>query len=218
MGTVIHGRGVPIDECFDAISLKDPALVADIHRQYIDAGSDIIETNSFGANRFKLAQHGLEDQVAAINQASVIVARRTIDSSFKDVLLAGSVGPLGVRLSPLGRVPAAEAEQVFAEQIAALVAEPEGLPGSHGVDLIVLETIPDLDEMAAAVRAARKVAPGTPLVGMIAFTRDDRTLLGDTPARVADFLANLDLDAVGVNCSSGPVQVLRLIATIHEQQ
>jgi homocysteine S-methyltransferase len=218
MGTVIHGRGVPIDECFDAISLKDPALVADIHRQYIDAGSDIIETNSFGANRFKLAQHGLEDQVAAINQASVIVARRTIDSSFKDVLLAGSVGPLGVRLSPLGRVPAAEAEQVFAEQIAALVADPEGLPGSHGVDLIVLETIPDLDEMAAAVRAARKVAPGTPLVGMIAFTRDDRTLLGDTPARVADFLANLDLDAVGVNCSSGPVQVLRLIATIHEQQ
>ncbi|MGD2079256.1 MAG: homocysteine S-methyltransferase family protein, partial [Chloroflexota bacterium] len=218
MGTVIHSRGVPIDECFDALSLHDPALVADIHRQYIDAGADIIETNSFGANRFKLAQHGLQDQVATINQASVVVARRVIDSSYKEILLAGSVGPLGVRLAPLGRVPAAIAEQAFAEQIAALVAEPEDLPGQPGADLIILETIPDLDEMAAAVRAARKVAPDVALIGMIAFTRDDRTLLGDTPTRVADFLAELDLDAVGVNCSSGPVQVLRLIATIHDRQ
>ncbi len=218
MGTVIHGRGVPIDECFDAISLRDPALVADIHRQYIEAGSDIIETNTFGANRFKLAQHGLEDQVATINQASVVVARRAIDSSFKEVLLAGSVGPLGVRLAPLGRVPASEAEDAFAEQIASLIAQPEELPGKPGVDLIVLETIPDLDEIAAAVSAARRVAPDVPVVGMVAFTRDDRTLLGDTPARVADYLAELDLDAVGVNCSSGPVQVLRLIATLHERQ
>jgi methionine synthase I (cobalamin-dependent)/5,10-methylenetetrahydrofolate reductase len=218
MGTVIHSRGVPIDECFDAISLSDPALVSDIHRQYINAGSDVIETNSFGANRFKLAQHGLEGQVTRINQAAVAVARRTIDASFKDVLLAGSVGPLGVRLAPLGRVPPAEAEQAFAEQIAALVAGPEELPGRRGADLIILETIPDLDEMAAAVRAARQVAPDSPLIGMMAFTRDDRTLLGDTPVHVADFMAQLDLDAVGVNCSSGPVQVLRLIATIHERQ
>ena len=136
MGTVIHGLGVPIDECFDALSLHDPALVADIHRQYIEAGADIIETNSFGANRFKLAQHGLEDQVTKINQAAVLVARRTIDSSFKQVLLAGSVGPLGVRLAPLGRVPAADAEQAFAEQIAALVAEPEALPGRRGVSWV----------------------------------------------------------------------------------
>jgi homocysteine S-methyltransferase len=218
MGTVIHGQGVAIDECFDAISVHDPALVAGIHRGYIDAGADIIETNSFGANRFKLAQHGLEDQVASINQASVVVARRTIASSFKDVLLAGSVGPLGVRLAPLGRVPAADAEQAFAEQIAALVAEPEELPGRRGVDLIVLETIPDLGEMAAAINAARQVAPELPLIGMIAFTRDDRTLLGDSTAHVADFLAEMDLDAVGVNCSSGPVQVLRLIAAIHDRQ
>jgi methionine synthase I (cobalamin-dependent)/5,10-methylenetetrahydrofolate reductase len=217
MGTVLHGRGIPIDECFDAISLSDPALVADIHRRYIAAGADIIETNSFGANRFKLAQHGLEQEVKKINEAAVGVARRVIEGSFKEVYLAGSVGPLGVRLAPLGRVPAAAAEDAFAEQIAALVAAPSAMPGSAGVDLIVLETIPDLEEMAAAVGAARRVAPNIPLVGMIAFTRDDRTLLGDTPAHVADFLAELDLDALGVNCSSGPVQVLRLIAALHER-
>ncbi len=218
MGTVLHGRGIPIDDCFDAISLSNPALVVDIHRSYIAAGADIIETNSFGANRFKLAQHGLEDQVQQINAAAVAVARRAIDSSFKDVLLAGSVGPLGVRLAPLGRVPANEAENAFAEQIAALVAAPVETPGQRGVDLIVLETISDLAEMAAAVRAARRVAPDIPVVGMIAFTRDDRTLLGDTPANVADFLAELDLDVMGVNCSSGPVQVLRLIATMRERR
>jgi homocysteine S-methyltransferase len=217
MGTVLHGRGIPIDECFDAISLRDPALVADIHRRYIAAGADIIETNSFGANRFKLAQHGLVEQVQTINEAAVAVARRAIESSFKEVYLAGSVGPLGVRLAPLGRVPAADAEDAFAEQIAALVAAPAEMPGSRGVDLIVLETIPDLEEMAAAVRATRRVAPDIPVIGMIAFTRDDRTLLGDTPAHVADFLAELDLDALGVNCSSGPVQVLRLIAALHER-
>ena len=217
MGTVLHGRGIPIDDCFDAISLRDPALVADIHRRYIAAGADIIETNSFGANRFKLAQHGLEEQVQTINEAAVAVARRAIESSFKEVYLAGSVGPLGVRLAPLGRVPAADVENAFAEQIAALVATPAGMPGRRGVDLIVLETIPDLEEMAAAVKAARRVAPDIPLIGMIAFTRDDRTLLGDTPAHVADFLSELDLDALGVNCSSGPVQVLRLIAAIRER-
>jgi homocysteine S-methyltransferase len=217
MGTVLHGRGIPIDECFDAISLSDPALVADIHRRYIAAGADIIETNSFGANRFKLAQHGLEEQVRTINEAAVAVARRVIESSFKKVYLAGSVGPLGVRLAPLGRVTANDAEDAFAEQIAALVAAPAGMPGGRGVDLVVLETIPDLEEMAAAARAARRVAPDIPVIGMIAFTRDDKTLLGDSPANVADFLSELDLDALGVNCSSGPVQVLRLIAAMHER-
>ena len=217
MGTVLHGRGIPIDECFDAISLENPALLADIHRGYIIAGADIIETNSFGANRFKLAQHGLEQQVQKINEAAVTVARRVIDSSSAVTLLAGSVGPLGVRLAPLGRVPTAEAESVFEEQIAALIAPPAESPNGQGVDLIILETMSDLAEIAAAARAARKVAPDIPVVGMVAFTRDDRTLLGDTSARVADFLAELDLDALGVNCSSGPVQVLRLIAAIRER-
>ena len=216
MGTVLHGRGIPIDQCFDAINHLDPAVVADIHRGYIEAGADIIETNSFGANRFKLAQHGLENDVGVLNQAAVSVARRVIQGSFKQVLLAGSVGPLGVHLAPLGRVKIKEAEAAFSEQISALVAPPDDLPQGQGVDLIILETIPNINELEAAVRAARSVAPDIAIIGMMTFTRDDRTVLGDTPANVAASMYDLDLDAVGVNCSSGPVQVLRLISIIHE--
>jgi homocysteine S-methyltransferase len=212
MGTLLHGRGVPIDQCFDAINVENPALVAEIHRSYIDAGADIIETNSFGANRFKLAHHGLDDSVSSLNRTAVSVARRVIEGSFKAVLLAGSVGPLGVHLAPLGRVKEAQAQAAFAEQIAALV---EPLDDSTaGVDLLILETIPDIREMEVAVQAARSVSKDIPIIAMMTFTRDDRTLLGDRPADVAVQLAAMDVDAIGVNCSSGPVQVLRLMAKL----
>jgi homocysteine S-methyltransferase len=216
MGTLLHGQGIAIDQCFDALNIVDPAVVAEIHRAYIEAGADIIETNSFGANRYKLAQHGLENEVLTINQSAVSLARRVIEGSFKTVLLAGSVGPLGVRLAPLGRVKSQEAEAAFAEQIAALVEPPQDLSQSDGVDLLVLETMPDLKELEAAVRAARSVAPDIAVIGMMTFTRDDRTILGDSPAIVAAKLAEMDLDALGINCSSGPVQVLRLVSAIHE--
>ncbi|MFZ0546690.1 MAG: bifunctional homocysteine S-methyltransferase/methylenetetrahydrofolate reductase [Candidatus Promineifilaceae bacterium] len=214
MGTLLHARGVPIDKSFDAINLEDPALVADIHRSYIDAGADIIETNSFGANRFKLAQHGLDGEVRAVNQAAVSVARRVIEGSFKQVLLAGSVGPLGVHLAPLGRVKDAQAQAAFEEQIAALIEKPDGT--TAGVDLIVLETIPDVREIEVAVSAARLISREIPIIAMMTFTRDDRTLLGDRPAEVAVHLASLEVDAIGVNCSSGPVQVLRLLAELQD--
>jgi homocysteine S-methyltransferase len=213
MGTLLHGRGIPIDDCFDELNISQPAIVASIHRDYIAAGADILETNSFGANRYKLAAHGLEAQVKEINAASVNVARRVIAGSFKPVLLAGSVGPLGVRLAPLGRVSLAQAEAAFAEQIEALV-RPDG--DAAGVDLLVVETISDLKEMEAAVRAARSVAPDLPLVTQMSFTRDDVTVLGDEPATVATYLQNLDVDAIGVNCSSGPAQVLRLLTIMHD--
>lgn len=208
-GTVLHSKGVPIDQSFDLINITDPGVVASIHRDYIDAGADIIETNTFGANRYNLAEHNLLGQVKEINQAAVSVARRVIDGSFRDVLLAGSVGPLGVRLAPLGRVTLAEAEEAFAEQIEALVmAQPAG------VDLLIIETMSDVKEVAAAVTAARSVAPDIPIIAQMTFTRDDRTLLGSTPDDVAVKLAGMDVDAVGVNCSGGPAQVLRLITTL----
>ncbi|MFW5943182.1 MAG: bifunctional homocysteine S-methyltransferase/methylenetetrahydrofolate reductase, partial [Chloroflexota bacterium] len=219
MGTALHSRGVAIDDCFDALNLRQPGLVAGIHRDYITAGADIIETNSFGANRFKLAAHGLEEEVATINAAAVGVARRVADSFFQPVLLAGSVGPLGVRLAPLGRVSLAQAQAAFAEQMAALVEPPpdegESQPRA-GVDLLIVETVTDLQEVEAAVRAARAVAPELPLVVQMSFTRDDRTLLGDTPDTVARRLQALDVDVMGVNCSGGPAQVLRLLAVMHE--
>jgi methionine synthase / methylenetetrahydrofolate reductase(NADPH) len=213
MGTVLHSRGIPIDRCFDAINVDNPALVAEVHRAYIDAGADLIETNSFGANRFKLFEHGLERQVTAVNAAAVSLARRVISGSFKPLLLAGSVGPLGVRLAPLGRVKQSQAGAAFAEQIGALL---DPGPGVDGVDLLMIETMSDLQEVAVAVTAARKLAPDIPIVAQMTFTRDDRTLLGDSPAEVAARLAQLDVDVIGVNCSGGPVQVLRLIATMRE--
>jgi homocysteine S-methyltransferase len=210
-GTLLHGRGVSIDQAFDAINLTDPGLVASIHREYIDAGADIIETNTFGANRLKLADYGRQDQVEAINQAGVAIARRVIAGSFREVLLAGSVGPLGVRMAPLGRVTEEQAYEVFAEQIRALItAEPAG------VDLLIIETMSDVKEVAAAVTAARDIAPDIPLVAQMTFTRDDRVLLGNTPDDVANRLAELDVDVIGANCSSGPAQLLRIVSIMHQ--
>lgn len=214
MGTMLHSQGIPIDQCFDAISRSNPGMVAEVHRAYIDAGADVIETNSFGANRFRLADHGLEQEVAAINRAAVSVARRVIYGSFKPVWLAGSVGPLGVRLAPLGRVRQAQAQAAFQEQIAALVY-PE-MADLTGVDLLILETMSDLKEVEAAVTAARAVSDDIPVVSLLTFTRDDRTLLGDTPAEMARKLTELDVDMIGVNCSGGPVQALRLLVTMRE--
>lgn len=211
MGTLLHARGISLEVCFDAVNRDNPAIVADIHRAYIDAGADIIETNTFGANRFRLAEYGLQNEVAAINQAAVNIARRAIESSFKGVLLAGSIGPLGARLAPLGRVSTAEAQAAFSEQIQALVTA-----APAGVDLLVVETMSDVKEVAAAVAAARAVAPDVPIVAQMTFTRDDRTLLGDTPDNVARRLSQLDVDVMGVNCSGGPAQVLRLLLIIQQ--
>lgn len=211
MGTLLHSKGADFDQCFDVINLNHPSIVADIHRTYIEAGSDIIESNSFGANRYKLAEYGLQRQVVEINAAAVNIARRVIDSAFKEVLLAGSVGPLGVRLAPLGRVSLVEAHDAFAEQIGALV-DSDG----RGVDLLVIETMSDPVEMETAVSAARLVSEKIPIVATMCFNRDDRTLLGYTPDAVARRMAKLDVDAIGINCSGGPAQVLRLMMVMRE--
>lgn len=212
-GTMLHSKGISIDQAFDAVNLTDPELIGGIHRDYIDAGADIIETNTFGANRFKLAEHNREHQVEEINQAAVAIARRVIAGSFRKILLAGSVGPLGVSLAPLGRVSAKEAQDAFREQISAMVtAEPAG------VDVLIIETISDITEISAAVKAARNVDPDIAIIAQMTFTRDDRTLLGNTPDEVATQLAKLDVDAVGVNCSSGPAQILRLITIMRQAQ
>lgn len=211
MGSFLHERGAAADQSLDAVNLRDPALVAEIHRAYIDAGADILEANSFGANRFQLAEHGLQDKVAAVNHAAVDIARRVMSSAFKPLLLAGSVGPLGVRLAPLGRVSFADARDAFREQIEALLSAMAG-----AVDLLIIETMSDLKEAEAAVAAARSISAEIPIVVTMSFSRDDRTLLGHTPHAAAARLAELDIDCLGVNCSVGPAQILRLI-TIMKQ-
>ena len=216
MGTVLHSSGIPIDSCFESLNLEDPALVESVHRGYIEAGADIIETNTFGANRYTQDRNGCDVDVYSVNRAAVVLARRTIAAADRPVLLAGAVGPLGVRIAPLGRVKMKDAMIAFEEQISALTGSTGIGDVEEGVDLIILETIPDLQQMFAAVGAARAAAPDMPIISNMSFTRDDRTVLGDTAAAVSERLAELDVDAIGVNCSSGPVQVLRLIAIYRE--
>ncbi len=207
MGTLLNARGVSFDECLDALNLSRPALVAEIHRAYIDAGSQIIQTNTFGANRYKLAAHGLEEQVVGVNRAGVDLARRVALASFKEVLIAGDVGPLGVRLAPFGRVQPEQASQAFAEQIAALA--------EAGADLLIIETFTDLAELQQAILAARMVS-SLPIVASMTFTRDDLTLLGESPARVARELWKSGADVIGVNCSGGPAQIWRILRQMRQ--
>jgi len=202
MGTMLHGRGIGFDKCFDELNLTNPAAVEDIHREYIEAGARLVITNTFGANRFKLTRHGLDEQVERINQAGVELAKRVVTASGKDVLVAGDVGPLGVRIAPYGRVQPEVARAAFSEQIAALC--------SAGADLIVIETMTDLYEIKEAIKAARSTC-SLPVVASMTFTRDDRTILGDDPARVAAILSEAGADVIGVNCSGGPAQLLRIL-------
>ncbi|HSL31355.1 MAG TPA: bifunctional homocysteine S-methyltransferase/methylenetetrahydrofolate reductase [Anaerolineales bacterium] len=202
MGTMLHTRGIGFDKCFDELNLANPPAVAGIHRAYIEAGAQLVITNTFGANRFKLAKHGLDDHVTEINRAGVDLARRVVSASFKEVLVAGDVGPLGVRIAPFGRVLPEQARAAFADQIKALA--------EAGADLIVIETFSDLYEIREAIRAAKESCT-LPIVASVTFTRDDRTVLGDDPAKVARALRDEGVDVIGVNCSGGPAQLSRIL-------
>ena len=206
MGTMLHSRGVSFEKCFDELNLTNPVAVADVHREYIEAGAQLILTNTFGANRFKLGKHGLDNKTVEINKAGVELAKRIVSASYKNVLVAGDVGPLGVRIAPFGRVQPEQARTAFAEQIEALC--------EAGADLIVIETMSDLYEIQDAVKAAKQVC-SLPLVASVTFTRDDRTLLGDDPMKVAHTLHEAGADVIGVNCSGGPAQLLRLLKQMH---
>jgi methionine synthase I (cobalamin-dependent)/5,10-methylenetetrahydrofolate reductase len=207
MGTILHARGVGFDRSFDELNISDPALVAEVHREYIEAGSQIIYANTFSANRYKLAEHGLEGKVAEINKAGVELAKRVVAASFKDVLVAGDVGPLGVRLAPFGRVTVEQAKAAFTEQIDALC--------KAGVDLLVIETFGDLYEIREAVTAARAFCD-LPIIASVTFTRDDRTILGDTPSQVAQVLQAAGADLIGANCSGGPAQIFRIVSQMKQ--
>jgi homocysteine S-methyltransferase len=209
MGTMLHARGVGFDKCFDELNLTNPAAVAEIHREYIEAGAELIITNTFGANRFKLTKHGLQDDVTEINRAGVELAKRVVAASFKDVWIAGDIGPLGVRIAPYGRVKPEEAREAFAEQVRALA--------ESGADLIIIETMSDLYEIKEAITAAKENS-SLPIIASVTFTRDDRTLLGDDPTKVAHRLAAAGADVIGVNCSGGPSQLLRILKQMRQAE
>ncbi len=200
MGTLLHPRGIPFDRCFDELNMSNPAVVTGIHTEYREAGAQILLTNTFGATQFKLAKHGLQDKLGTINRVGVELARNAAAGS---AFVAGDIGPLGVRIAPFGRVKPEEARAAFSGQVAAL--------SQAGVDLIVIETMSDLYEIQAAIQAVHKTAAGLPIIASVTFTRDDRTVLGDSPEKVAHTLVETGADVIGVNCSGGPAQLLRLL-------
>jgi homocysteine S-methyltransferase len=202
IGTQLYARGVAYDQCFDAQNLDDPQLVEEIHRGYLAAGAELIETNTFGANRMKLAAFGLEGGVAEINRKGARIARGAREIAGTSVFVAGSVGPTGRALAPFGHTTAAEIYDVFLEQIAALL---EG-----GVDLLVLETFGDLREIEQAVRAAQDQET-LPIVAQMTFADDLRTPQGHSPEQVAAKLMELEVDVIGANCSVGSNALLALV-------
>jgi homocysteine S-methyltransferase len=194
MGTVLYSRGVSLDACFDVLNVNEPKLVQGLHAEYIAAGADCIQTNTFGANRFKLGLYGLAGSVREINLRGVKLARDARESMGRDVFVLGSMGPLGKYLAPLGAVGPDEARSAFREQAEGLL---EG-----GVDAFIVETFSDLIELRLAVEAIRSISD-LPVVVTAAFTEDGVTFLGRTPAEVVRELRDLPVQALGANCSIG---------------
>jgi methionine synthase I (cobalamin-dependent)/5,10-methylenetetrahydrofolate reductase len=198
MGTLLYAKGIFINRSYDELNLSQPDLIRGIHHDYLQAGAEIIETNTFGANSFRLARHSVADKVRDINRAGVRLAREAAKSF--DVWVAGSVGPLGTRIEPLGKTSYQEARDAFRQQIQALV--------ESGVDLLILETFGYLEEIHQAMLAARDIHPSIPIVAQVTIDEDGNCLDGSDPQTFTPKLAEWGADVIGCNCSVGPVAML----------
>jgi homocysteine S-methyltransferase len=199
MGTMLYAKGVFINKSFDALNVSQPDLVAEVHQEYVRAGADIIETNTFGANRIKLGSFGIADRLRAINEQGARIARHAADDR---AYVAGSIGPLGIRIEPWGKTGVDEAREFFREQAAALAA--------GGVDLFILETFRDLSEICAAIDAVRSVSD-LPIVAQMTTEENGDTLDGTPPERFAPELERRGATVIGVNCAVGPAPMLDTI-------
>ncbi|MBI3492610.1 MAG: bifunctional homocysteine S-methyltransferase/methylenetetrahydrofolate reductase [Acidobacteria bacterium] len=199
MGTMLYAKGVFINKSFDALNLTQPDLVAEVHQEYVRAGADIIETNTFGANRIKLGSFGLADKLPAINEQGAKIARH---AAREQAYVAGAIGPLGIRIEPWGKTGIDEAREYFREQAQALA---EG-----GVDVFILETFRDLNEIGAAIDAVRGVSD-LPIVAQMTTEEDGHTLDGTAPERFAPELERRGATVIGVNCAVGPAPMLDTI-------
>src|SRR5690242_8571545 len=199
MGTMLYSRGVFINKSFDAMNLTQADLVESVHDEYVRAGADVLETNTFGANRIKLGPFGLADKLHDINAAGVALARKAAGGR---AYVAGSIGPLGIRIEPWGKTGVDEARDFFREQAQALAGA--------GVDLFILETFRDLNEICAAIEAVRLVSD-LPIVAQMTTEEDGNTLDGTPPERFAPELEKRGATIIGVNCAVGPAPMLETI-------
>jgi methionine synthase / methylenetetrahydrofolate reductase (NADH) len=204
MGTMLYAKGVFVNRSFDALNVAEPELVAGVHREYVRAGADVLETNTFGANRLKLAVFGLAEQLHAINVAGARIARQI---ARERVYVAGAIGPLGIRIEPWGKIGVDEAESYFREQAQALL--------DGGVDLFVLETFRDLNEIGAAIGAVRSISD-LPIVAQMTTEEDGSSLDGTLPERFAPALVARGATVVGLNCSVGPAPMLEAIERVEQ--
>ena len=199
MGTMLYAKGIFLNRSFDELNLAQPDLVAEVHQAYVRAGADVLETNTFGANRIKLGAFGLAERVHAINLQGARIARH---AAREQAYVAGAIGPLGIRIEPWGKTGVDQAERYFADQARALV---EG-----GVDLFILETFRDVNEIGAAIRAVRGVCD-LPIVAQVTTEDDGNSLDGTAPEAFVPALEKLGAHVVGLNCSVGPAAMLDTI-------
>jgi methionine synthase I (cobalamin-dependent)/5,10-methylenetetrahydrofolate reductase len=205
MGTLLYERGISYEHSFDEQNLSHSKIVLNVHLDYIKAGAEIIETNTFGSNQIRLAKFGLENKVKEINQAGAKIARQAREIAGKDVFVAGSMGPLGKPLEPLGKISETEAFEFFKEQAEGLL---EG-----GVDLFIVETMTNLKEIKIAISAIKKICE-LPIIAEMTFAEDGLTFMGNSPEEVAEELSQLKVDVIGANCSVGPQKMLDVISTL----
>ncbi len=215
MGTTLYDRGIFINRCYDELNLTEPDLIRGIHEEYLLSGAELIETNTFGANRFRMRRFGLEHQVEAINRAGVRLAREAVlarkEKHATEAWVAGSIGPLGIKMEPLGKVAREEVREAYAEQIRALAGGGPDAGLDTGADLLIFETIMSLAEAEQALIAARETAPHLPVVAMVTVDEESLCLDGTPPELAAARLAGWGADGIGVNCSTGPAAVLSAI-------
>jgi methionine synthase I (cobalamin-dependent)/5,10-methylenetetrahydrofolate reductase len=199
MGTLLYSKGVFLNVCYDELSLRQPDLIRDIHHEYVRAGAELLETNTFGANPVKLAQYGLAQETEKINETAASLAR---DAARDRVSVLGAIGPLGVRIEPFGEMSVNEARAAFTRQVAGLLA--------GGVDGFIIETFSDVEEVRAAFEAIRSESD-LPVVAQMTVGTDGKTYYGTDPATFGPWLQTMGADVVGVNCSVGPHGVLEVI-------
>ncbi|MBN1971562.1 MAG: bifunctional homocysteine S-methyltransferase/methylenetetrahydrofolate reductase [Candidatus Delongbacteria bacterium] len=201
MGTELYRKGIYINRCYESINIDNPSIISEIHQNFIDAGADIIETNTFGANRILLSMHGLADKVRDINAKGVEIAKESARDS--DVLVAGSVGPTGTFSALISKYSDEEIIDIFEEQISALI--------EAGCDLIIYETFNSQKELDLAVRACRNIEKDIPIAAMMTFPNKMETIFGVSIKDISILMNDMDIDLAGVNCSTGPERALDLI-------